>query len=892
MKFRFHINYHTEWGEALYIVGSVPALGDSNPEKALEMTLAGPDLWVAEVDLPARTQDFDYSFIVKAPGKAWIFEWGLPHHLRIGKGTGLYNIFSSWQAMPSDKPFYSSAFTEGIFSRPARTAAVTTRPGSVNFKVWAPMVTSGQTLVMCGQGEALGDWNPAKGLHMSDAGFPLWECSLPASACVTPFEYKFAVIDSTSGEVMEWETCDNRIFGIRPTESTECIVVEGLRFVGGGARWRGAGTAVPVFSLRTEDDFGVGDFADLKKMIDWCAATGQNMLQILPVNDTSKTFSWKDSYPYSANSSFALHPMFIRLEEVGTLSNPVRMQYFRDMRKNLNALTEVDYEAVNNAKQDYLREIYKEQGGATMASREYGIFLKDNLYWLEPYAAWCVLRDLNHTCDTSRWGDFAVYEKNAVENFINTHREEIGYYYFVQYHLDRQLRAVRDYAHSRGVVLKGDIPIGVGRDSVDAWKDSRLFNMDCQAGAPPDDFSVLGQNWGFPTYNWEEMASDGFAWWRNRFGKMADFFDAYRIDHILGFFRIWQIPMHAVHGLLGYFNPALPYSPEELRNNYDFWINPEVQARPLVLEWMLSDFFGDTTAEAKEKYLEHVGEDRYRLREEFNTQRKVKQYFDAISDDPRQNRLRDGLMGLLDNVLFIEDPYKKGHYHPRISAQFSHQYRMLTDYEKWCFNRLYNDFFYRRHNDFWYGKAMWKLPPLLDSTSMLTCAEDLGMIPDCVPEVMHRLEILSLEIQRMPKDPKVEFGLTWHYPYFSVCTTSTHDMPGIRAWWEADPARSQRFFNSILGEHGGAPFYAEPWVCEKILRLHLESPSMLCVIPLQDWLSADGVLRRENPADEQINEPANPEHYWRYRMHITVEQLLEATEFNDRLRAEIKASGR
>ena len=100
--------------------------------------------------------------------------------------------------------------------------------------------------------------------------------------------------------------------------------------------------------------------------------------------------------------------------------------------------------------------------------------------------------------------------------------------------------------------------------------------MDCQAGAPPDDFSVLGQNWGFPTYNWEEMATDGFQWWKNRFCKMAEFFDAYRIDHVLGFFRIWQIPMDALHGLLGYFNPALPFSPEEMRNNYDFWINPDV----------------------------------------------------------------------------------------------------------------------------------------------------------------------------------------------------------------------------------------------------------------------------------------------------------------------------
>ena len=892
MKLRFHINYHTEWGESLYVVGSIPQLGGGDCEKAVEMTLAGPDMWMLEVELPARTPEFDYSFIVKAPGKAWHFEWGKPHHLKPGKGVGLYNVFSSWQAQPDDKPFYSSAFVDGILNRPHRSAPVETKPGTAQFRIFAPMVGPDETLVLCGEGEALGDWNPAKGIRMSDAEYPLWDCLVPLSKCEIPFEYKFVIVKTATGEAREWENCANRIFGIRPSDSSECVEIEGMRFAHGYSTWKGAGTAIPVFSIRTEEDFGVGDFVDLRKMVDWCAATGQNVLQLLPVNDTTKTGTWRDSYPYSANSSFALHPMYLRLEEVGTLSNASRMEYFRQLRARLNELPQIDYEAVNNAKQEYLRELYAEQGDKTLASEDFRSFLKDNLYWLKPYAAWCVLRDRFNTCDSSKWNEYSVYEEARIDKLVASEKKNIEYYYYVQYHLDRQLGAARDYAHSKGVVLKGDIPIGVGRDSVDAWRDSRLFNMDCQAGAPPDDFSVLGQNWGFPTYNWEEMAKDGFAWWRNRFGKMADFFDAYRIDHILGFFRIWQIPMDAVHGLLGYFNPALPFSPEELRNDYDFWINPEVQARPLIREWMLTDFFGDAVAEAKEKYLEHVAEDRYRLRAEFDTQRKVKDYFDAQEKNDRNTRIYNGLLGLLDDVLFIEDPYRKGHYHPRISAQFSYQFRILTDYEKWCFNRLYNDFYYRRHNDFWYGKAMWKLPPLLDSTSMLTCAEDLGMIPDCVPEVMRRLEILSLEIQRMPKDPTVEFGVTWHYPYYSVCTTSTHDMPGIRAWWESDHDRSQRFFNVVLGEGGGAPYFAEPWICGKILRLHLDSPSMLCIIPLQDWLSADGSLRRDIPQDEQINEPANPEHYWRYRMHLTVDQLMAADEFNTNLRNSIKNSGR
>lgn len=350
--------------------------------------------------------------------------------------------------------------------------------------------------------------------------------------------------------------------------------------------------------------------------------------------------------------------------------------------------------------------------------------------------------------------------------------------------------------------------------------------------------------------------------------------------------------MDAVHGLLGVFNPALPFSPDELRNDYDFWINPELQTKPFIRDYFLYDFFGEDTEEAKRRFLIAKENGCFELRPEFDTQRKVADYFALESKNDKNTRLCNALMGLIDDVLFIEDPYEKGKYHPRISAQFTYIYRSLTDYEKWCFNRLYNDFYYRRHNDFWYGKAMWKLPPLLNSTSMLTCAEDLGMIPACVPAVMDRLQMLALEIQRMPKDPQVEFGNTWSYPYLSVCTTSTHDMGGIRQWWEENRDVTQKYYNSVLHEHGEAPVYAEPWICDKILTINLQAPSMLAIFPLQDWLSMDGKLRREDPRDELINIPANPRHYWRYRMHLTVEKLLEATQFNNTLKDKIRSTAR
>lgn len=892
MKLRFHINYHTNWGESLYLVGNVPELGNGDPHKAVEMKLSSPDSWELEVEIAATSAEFDYSFIVKAPDKAWRFEWGTPHHFSAGEGAPLYDIFASWQDQPSDKPYYSSAFVDGMLSRLYRDAPLPTHAGTLRIKIWAPMIAPDQVLAIAGDPKVLGAWNPKRALRLNDANYPLWECEIPLKELAESFEYKFLILGKENGDVKGWEDNSNRYYGIRPESPSECIILEGLRFANPNKNWKGAGTAIPVFSIRSEEDFGVGDFEDLKKMVDWCEETGQKVLQLLPVNDTTKSGTWVDSYPYSANSTFALHPMYLRLEKVGVLKGKKRMEHFHNLARHLNELAQVDYEAVNNAKTEYLHEIYEQEWKNVKASEEFKQFVERNDYWLRPYAAWCTLRDEFHTPDHSLWGDYAIYDQNKIDAYIAAHEVEINYVYFVQYHLDKQLREVRDYAHRHGVVLKGDIPIGVGRESVDAWQNPQLFNMDCSAGAPPDDFSVLGQNWGFPTYNWDVMAQDGFQWWKHRFGKMADFFDAYRIDHILGFFRIWQIPLDAVHGLLGYFNPAMPYSADELRNNFDFWIDAEIQTKPLILEWMLTDFFGDAVQEVKERYLDYIDNGRYRLKEFVDTQKKVEKHFDHLENNERNQRIENGLYGLIDDVLFIEDPYRRGHYHPRISAQFTYQFRNLTDYEKWCFNRLYNDFYYHRHNDFWYGKAMWKLPPLLDSTGMLACGEDLGMIPDCVPEVMHKLEILSLEIQRMPKDPRTEFGDTWHYPYYSVCTSSTHDMPGIRAWWESDHAQSQRFFNNVLHEFGEAPYFAEPWVCDKILWLQLASPSMFCIIPLQDWLSADGELRRENPHDEQINEPSNPRHYWRYRMHLTIEQLQKEHNFNAALRDKILQSGR
>ncbi len=865
MKVVFKIDYHTVADEQVCI---------KSGENTTVLQSHGGSEQVGEIDLKRATK-LEYNYAVEG-GATPRAEWGSPRVLRLDKGVKSCLVVDRWRDMPSDKSFYSSLFTHSVFKRPEPTSAELSCC-SLMVGVASPRVASSQDLYMVGSCEALGAWSVEKGVKMLDGDFPYWTSpSIAISRELLFAEYKFVVVDRVSGAVVEWESGANRNFECAHGVSEHSIYINESPAVFNFGQWRGAGVAIPVFSLRSEESMGVGEFLDLKKMVDWAAMTDQKIIQILPINDTMMGGTWEDSYPYNANSIFALHPQYISLKKVGKLSSKAEMAKVEAEGKRLNALPAVDYEAVNALKSSYLHKIYAQVGAKTMAKRDYKKFFDENQYWLESYALFSLLRDNYSTPDFNKWGDNAVYSQELLESYKAEKSTELGYYYFVQYHLHCQLLEAKEYAASKGVAFKGDIPIGVSRTSVDVWVNPRLFRLDSQAGAPPDDFSVMGQNWGFPTYNWEAMAEDGYAWWKARFAKMAEYFDAYRIDHILGFFRIWEIPLDAVHGLLGYFNPALPYTPAQMREWYGFSFDTSY-TKPAINGWLLYHIFGERKAEVENTYLVQNGMDSYTFRAEYNSQVKVMAAVEDVA-------LRDGLMSLFTEVLFVEDPHNAGHFHPRISAHSTFKYQAMSDFDKERYNEMYNDFYYHRHNDYWGGEALKKLPALISATNMLTCGEDLGMIPHCVPYVMESEQILSLEIQRMPKDPKLTFGEPWNYPYRSVCTTSTHDMNPIRAWLREDVGASNRYFREILGIDYAMQEDCPAWVCERIVAQHVASPAMWTILPLQDWLSIDEDLRAKDPESERINVPANSRHYWRYRMHCTLESLLESDAFNARVR--------
>ena len=875
MKLYFEIEYRTQWGEQLVMLFE---------KRKITMQHLGNGIWQGVAECRDPRMPLSYRYAVERDGACIRTEWH-GHRLFLPELAPhqALRLRDRWQEMPAESAFCSAAYTRGIFARangplkePRPTRTKSSRKGDpqqeVLLQVVAPSLRPDETLALAAA--ALDNWQRI--VPFDDALFPTWRLRI---ALPQGCEYKFLIVNRTTLVPIEWEEGSNRTWE-EPRTTGEQLLDATLLPRFGERRWRSAGTAVPVFSLRSKESFGVGEFLDLKLLVDWAAATRQRVIQVLPINDTTMTGTWEDSYPYNANSIFALHPQFLRLTEAGVPDD----EEYRRLRDELNALPEVDYERVNQTKERLLRAAFARNGARTAARRDYKAFLKANREWLLPYAAYRTLRDEYGTADFRQWGDYARYDRRKIEAYCLRHRSDIGYHCYVQYHLHLQLTEVCRYAHSQGVILKGDLPIGVSRTSVDAWQTPRLFHLDSQAGAPPDAFSALGQNWGFPTYDWERMARDNYAWWQQRLHKMSDYFDAFRIDHILGFFRIWEIPVDAVHGLLGHFNPALPYSADELRS-FGFDLSTGRYTTPPLEEWILDRLFGDLANEVRTRCLRQG-----RLRNEYASQRRVAEAFRG--DDERTVRLREGLLRLLDDVLFVEDPYRKGYYHPRIAAQSTFTYQQLAGWQQESFNRLHDDFFYRRHDRFWHESALRKLPALLTATDMLACGEDLGMIPDCVPETMRMLQILSLEIQRMPKTMNDAFADPGRYPYLSVCTTSTHDMNPLRAWWEEDRGVTERFYREVLHGEGPVPEHCEAWICRRIVEMHLSSPAMFTILPLQDWLSMDETLRAPDPSRERINVPAIPRYYWRYRMHLTLEELLAAEDYNTTLCDMIAVSGR
>ncbi|MCR4921013.1 MAG: 4-alpha-glucanotransferase [Bacteroidaceae bacterium] len=817
MNLYFTLEYVTRWEEQLRVELSILRRGILEPQRRIvALTTSDGRRWegtehVSEPDV----ESFSYVYAVCEGDTVTRREWNIVPRRFTGADKSFY-LHDYWRDIPPNAHLYSSAYAH--ISRQPDTAPhpMLYFERTLVFRVQAPQLCEGEVLALVGNQPPLGAWHPERALRMSPAGLHEWTLTLTLEGLSLPIEYKYVRVCARTGELLEWESGMNRIASLSSDVRGVAVFFDSeVRLQ--SSLWRRAGVVVPLFSLRSEGSQGVGDFGDLQRMVDWASAADMHVVQLLPINDTTQTHTWHDSYPYRCLSVFALHPLYIDLRQLPPIHDEAFMASHAAACRAANAAAECDYETSLALKLDYLHRLYAQEGKDVMHASSFMRFYDENQEWLLPYAVFCTLRDRYGTADYHTWPQYAEYDEGAVNLLARHAGDEVGFHVFVQYLLDGQLSAVVRHARQQGVVLKGDIPIGVSPHSVEAWMQPQYFHLELCAGAPPDDFSAAGQNWGFPTYNWENMAADGYRWWIRRLQRMACYFDAYRIDHVLGFFRIWAVSRAEADACRGQFDPALPMTREEIMS-----------------------------------------------------------YGLPFCDD------------YVDR-LFVPDYRYPDRYHPLIDA---HPETILSGYALDAFRRLHEQFFYHRHNDFWYGQAMKRLPALVGATRMLVCAEDLGMVPACVHPTMTQLRILSLEIQTMPKALGLRFARLEDNPYMSVSTPFTHDMPTLRQWWAENAERRQHYYAEVLHHDGQASDELTGSLAEEILCAHLQSPSMLCLVSLQDWLAIDESLRRPNADEERINVPADPDHYWCYRMHLTLEALAADAPYTQHLRSLVSQAGR
>lgn len=896
MTIHFYLRYHTQMGQQINLHRIIEESGEKKSDVIL-MQYLNTEFWHTEVEqasIKGTTINYHYS-VTNTAGE----EFSEGEHdriLEISKTTtGVLECIDTWN--------FEGAYENAFFTSPFRQVLLADRETKVKikllkdpthiFKVKAPLLNKNEVLCITGSSATFGDWKKNAVLLLAREG-NWWVAKVKIPDESFPIHYKYGIYNTKEKQAVKLEGGENRFLHGNAVHHPLTILHDGFARLPNNT-WKGSGTAIPVFSLKSKNSFGVGEFADLQLLADWAKEVGLKLIQILPVNDTSATLTSADSYPYAAISAFALHPIYISLAKVAGKKNAAILKPHKRKQKELNDLSEVDYTQVMQLKLSALKEIFMLQKESYLDDPAFYEFFQQNKHWLVPYAAFSILRDRNETADSSQWKLHKIYDKAAIDKFVSPktkHYDEIFLQYYIQYHLHLQLKEATEYAHKKGIILKGDIPIGVYRHSVETWTSPELFNMDMQAGAPPDDFAVKGQNWGFPTYNWQKMQQDGFAWWRQRFEQMSNYFDAFRVDHILGFFRIWSVPIHAVEGIMGHFVPAIPVHLVEFGER-KIWFNHDRYTKPFIDDAVLNNLFGHASEHIKNEYLDDQGNGNYQLKEVFNTQQKVQEYFDSQVVTENKTAIKIGLYDLISNVIFFKESGSEGtKFHFRIDMEKTLSYNSLDEHTRNQLKDLYINYFYRRQDEFWKKQALQKLPALKASTNMLICGEDLGMVPACVPEIMYQTGILSLEIQRMPKDPTRAFFHPNDAPYMSVITPSTHDMSTIRGWWLEDRNKTQRFFNNELGQWGEAPVNCETWINKAIILQHLYAPSMWSIFQLQDILGMSESLRKENPAEERINIPADPKHFWGYRMHIPLEQLVKEKDFNASLKSYILASGR
>lgn len=923
VRLHFRINCHCSYGQFLYVAGNLPELGSWKAENAIRMTYMNDDWWEVDVKLPfsSEVRKIEYKYFI-SNGPAYV-QWEPEgnHSLELAPINipSLIEIDDHYHWHdPLMDTFMRNAFTGVLNKRESPLAAPMIKTVGFQqntlqlfFTVCCPSIQRTQRLFVVGDTQELGSWDPIRGVELYDSNYPIWTGHVAISRNSVPFHYKYVIIDKNGKDIWENEA-DRYCEGITSkaidsAAPATLIVSDWYVCPDKQGFFHGFGVYAPLFSMKTSKSCGIGQYTDIIGLVDVCNKIGASLIQLLPINDTTDKGDWADSYPYRQVSCFALHPIFIDLEDT-LVEIPANIQkLINDARNVLDNKPEVDYPNVYKTKMSILKMIFDLVKSNIDKDPKFQAFITKEHEWLDPYALYCHFRDQYGTSDYNEWPEHKTISPAEIQTLSKQLHNELLYIYWQQYICDYQFKKSREYANNHHVVLKGDLPIGVFLNSVECWAFPKNFRKEMQAGAPPDDFSGDGQNWKFPTYDWEYMATDGYSWWEKRLKRMSELFQALRVDHVLGFFRIWEIPRDScIRGMLGHFFPCIPLSKEELCEKGLWDIDRYV--KPYVRWHLLRDKFGDEAEFVSHKYFNSMNRDAwddwYEFKDEYNTEKKIDEAVSKdISDLGKRKHYRDCLMQLLGDVLLLEID---GKYHVRTTVDIEHieetpngpvkvgspSFLELDEGTRNEMMKLYNDFTFKRQTNLWVEKAHPKLNVLKYSTNMLICVEDLGQITEGIIDCLKSNAFISLEVQRMSKDSKETWSNHNNFPYLSVCCPATHDMSSLRGWWEENRSKTEDFWHNVLLRHDLAPSSCEPWISETILKQHLYSDSMWAIFLLQDITGVRENLRRQAPSDERINLPSDSDYHWRYRYPYSFEELTNDNGFANHIHSLVEQSGR
>ena len=622
------------------------------------------------------------------------------------------------------------------------------------------------------------------------------------------------------------------------------------------------GTVVPVGALVSEKSIGVGEFPDLVEFGALCVKMGVGIVQLLPVNDTGY-----ESSPYSALTAFGLNPMYLR---IGDLPEAAGFEAdIEAVRKEFNSKARFPYVSLMKAKMKLLKKIFSKNRAKISSSEALKKWIEQNS-WVKPYAVFRRLKEANKEKSWKEWGG-----QNASWNDPALADEHL-FWAWLQEALDRQFSAAAASLAKAGIILMGDLPILMNDDSCDVWAHPGNFDQAFSAGAPPDMYSPEGQNWGFPIYNWPAQSKDGFTWWKGRLKAAEKYYQAYRIDHVLGFFRIWASRREENSALLGRYVPFIPVTSKDFKDlNYDegriHWIcEPHIPTGE-VWDAMRAAWDGGEEAAAAsaamvfEEALDRIGDEELWL---FKKSIRGGKDIEALD---LSSVIKAFLLKAWGNRIFFE--HAPDQFFPVWYYRDSRAYASLSGEEKEALEALLEK--HRLESEkIWEAEGKWLLSMLVDSSSMLPCAEDLGAVPGCVPRVLTQLNILGLRVVRWNRDwsaegkPYVPFE---DYPELSVCTPAVHDSSCLREWW--DKEADQQAFCDFLG----VPFLPKvynPGTARIVINKIASAASRFRVFQIQDLLHLSSRWYAADPSSERINVPGSYNDFnWTYRLPSTISEL-------------------